>query len=48
MTGWKIDIKPASAPAEEPVEEPEDIVLEDEDAETVADAEEIREESAEE
>lgn len=48
LTGWKIDIKPASAPAEEPVEEPEDIVLEDEDAETVADAEEIREESAEE
>ena len=48
LTGWKIDIKPASAPAEEPVEEPEDIVLEDEDAETVADTEEIREEPAEE
>ena len=28
LTGWKIDIKPASAPAGE---EPEDVVLEDED-----------------
>ena len=35
LTGWKIDIKPASAPAAEEVEDEEDVILEDE-AETEA------------
>ena len=35
LTGWKIDIKPASAPADEEVEDEEDVILEDE-AETEA------------
>ena len=30
LTGWKIDIKPASAPADEEVEDEEDVILEDE------------------
>ena len=30
LTGWKIDIKPASAPADEVPEEEEDVILEDE------------------
>ena len=30
LTGWKIDIKPESAPAEDEVEDEEDVVIEDE------------------
>ncbi|MCI7473929.1 MAG: hypothetical protein MSB10_09665 [Clostridiales bacterium] len=30
LTGWKIDIKPASAPSDEEVEDEEDVILEDE------------------
>ena len=30
LTGWKIDIKPASAPADEEIEDEEEVVIEDE------------------
>ena len=30
LTGWKIDIKPASAPADEEPEDEEDVLLDDE------------------
>ena len=36
LTGWKIDIKPASAPADEAPEDEDDVILDDED-EVVAD-----------
>ena len=36
LTGWKIDIKPASAPADEAPEDEDDVILDDED-EVIAD-----------
>ena len=41
LTGWKIDIKPASAPAEEEPEAADDVILDDGDeAEAAAGMEE--------
>ena len=40
LTGWKIDIKPASAPAEEEPEYADDVILDDGDEAEAAQAEE--------